>query len=141
LRGITTYARFCWTFLAIYEAGHPSNALQITRGIIEAFASEATQRGQIPIVTLVPYCEDFNYRSAKGTFPYEPLARLISQSSSIRLIDFGSAILERIATPESLYIGCGRHFNEAGYSLLADIAREYLAEDRDILRLLSISHH
>src|SRR5262249_31901573 len=94
-------------------------------------------RGQIPIVTLIPKCDDFKYFNTTGVFPYDPLAKMIA-AEGIRYIDFGERIAKRIKDlhPESLYGSCSSHFNEAGYRQLAEIAFEYLMNDPETERRL-----
>jgi hypothetical protein len=120
-----------------YRPDHPSHGLDVTYGILKSFALEAATRGQIPIVTLIPACEDFKYFNTTRVFPYDRLAKMIA-AQSIRYIDFGERIAKRTKNfhPESLYHSCDSHFNEAGYRQLAEIAFEYLMNDPEIERRL-----
>jgi hypothetical protein len=106
-----------------------------TYGILRSFAFEAAARGQIPIVTPLPTCDDLKYFKSVGVFPYDCLTKMIA-AQSIRYIDFGEKIAKRIAQPENLYQVCSGHFNEAGNRLLAEIAFEYLMSDQEVERSL-----
>ena len=125
LTGIPRHADF-------YRPEHPAHGLEVTYGILRSFALEATARGQIPIVTLIPTCGDLKYFNATGVFPYGRLTKMIA-AQGIRYIDFGEQIATKIkgSHPESLYHVCSGHFNEAGNRLLAEIAFEYLMSDLD----------
>jgi hypothetical protein len=120
-----------------YRPEHPSHGLDVTYGILRSFASEAVNRAQIPIVTLIPTCDDFKYFNATGAFPYDRLTKLVA-AQTIRYIDVGERIAKRVKDfhPESLYQSCSGHFNEAGNRLLAEIASEYLMSDPEIERRL-----
>jgi hypothetical protein len=123
---------------AFYRPDHASRALDATHAIVRAFARDATARGQIPIVTLMPVCEDLEYLRSHGVLPHEPLGKLIA-ADTIRSIDFGQEIAKRLAgaAPESLYVTCSGHFNAAGNRLLAEIAADFLDSDPDIRRSLA----
>jgi hypothetical protein len=130
LAGIPRYADF-------YRPEHSSDGLNVTHGILRSFAFEATARGQIPIVTLIPTCDDLKYFNAVGAFPYDHLTKMIAVQG-IRYIDFGEKIAKRIkgSPPEGLYQVCSGHFNEAGNRLLAEITFNYLVSDPEIQRRL-----
>jgi hypothetical protein len=120
-----------------YRPEHPSHGLDVTYGILRLFALEAVIRGQIPILTLIPTCDDFKYFNTTRVFPYDRLTKMIA-AQSIRYIDVGERIAKRIKDfhPENLYHSCSGHFNEAGNRLLAEIAFEYLISDPEIERRL-----
>jgi hypothetical protein len=130
LTGIPRHADF-------YRPDHPSHGLNVTYGILRAFALEAAARGQIPIVTLIPTCGDLKYFNTTGVFTYDRLAKIIA-AQRIHYIDFGERIARRIegSPPERLYHVCSGHFNEAGNRMLAEIAFEYLISDPEIKRRL-----
>src|SRR5262249_24657299 len=133
LTGIPPHADF-------YRPEHLSHGLDVTYGILRAFALEATARGQIPIVTLIPTCGDLKYFNTTGVFLYDRLTKMIA-AQNIRYIDFGERIAKRIngSPPENLYRVCPGHFNETGYRVLAEIAFEYLMSDPEIQRQSWIS--
>jgi lysophospholipase L1-like esterase len=130
LTGIPRYADF-------YRPEHSSHGLDVTYGILRSFALEARARGQVPIVTLIPTCDDLKYLNTTGVFPYDRLTKMIA-AQGIRYIDFGEGIAKRTkgSRPESLYQICSGHFNEAGYRLLAEIAFDYLTSDPETERRL-----
>jgi hypothetical protein len=118
-----------------YSPAHPSRGLEVTYEILRSFASEAAARGQIPIVTLIPTCDDLKYFNTAGVFPYDRLTKMIA-AQSIRYIDFGEKIAKRTSNPESLYQVCSGHLNEFGNRLLAEIAFEYVMSDPEVGRSL-----
>ncbi|MGV1014018.1 MAG: hypothetical protein ACOYB4_03515, partial [Methyloceanibacter sp.] len=119
-----------------YLPEHESDGLNVTFGIMRAFAEAAAKRGQHPIVTLIPTCLDLKYFNRTGEFPYANLKALLA-AERIRLIDFGEEIAKRLdgSPPERLFHDCSSHFNERGYGYLADIAFDYLNGDADLRRL------
>lgn len=121
-----------------YLPDHPSNGLDVTVGILAAFANSAVSRDQLPIVTLIPTCRDLKIKASGGELPYEALRRRIA-AMGIRHIDFGSEIARRAQSvePESLFTHCKGHFNATGYRLLADITFDYLSGDAEIQKRLA----
>jgi hypothetical protein len=130
LTGIPRHADF-------YHPEHRSRGLKVTYGILRSFALEATARGQMPIVTLIPTCGDLKYFNTTGVFPYDRLAKMIA-AQNIHYIDFGERIATKIkgSRPEKLFHVCSGHFNEEGDRLLAEIAFDYLMSDSEVERRL-----
>lgn len=117
-----------------YRPDHASKGLEATFAIIHSFVHEAASRDQVPVVTIMPTCGDFQYFNKAGAFPYDSLARRIV-AERLRYIDFGREIAKRaqISVPERLYVQCyGRHFTAVGNRLLADIAFDYLQADAEL---------
>jgi lysophospholipase L1-like esterase len=124
-----------------YRPDHASNGLAVTFAILHSFVETATARGQIPVVTLIPVCDDLKYFKQRGVFPYDALKKMIV-AENLRYIDFGDEIAKRIAAspPENLYGNCSDHFNAAGYRLMAEIAFDYLQSNPEIRQRLAAGH-
>lgn len=132
--------------LEFYDPEHGSGALPLTERIIDHFVTEAQSRGQLPIITIIPTCEDLKYQKQHGSFPYRALTTYAT-SRGYKLIDFGESLSQRLngVDPESLYINCHGHFNEKGYGYLADISYDYLKNAANSRRIFTgnknLSHH
>jgi len=118
----------------LYRPGHPSQALEVTVAIIKAFCRTARERGQKPLVLIVPtVSEIFLYLRHQGWI-YQPLLPcLASGNGNVEYIDMGPKIMQYLdgADPKTIYDPAIRfHFNEAGNRLLAQTVFHYL-----------ISHH
>jgi hypothetical protein len=123
LAGRPSYAEF-------YDPQHPSQALQVTEAIMEAFAAEARRRGQKPMVLLIPDEKDLRWLRRHGTLPYAELAARL-RNSGIAV----PAIAEQLdrdldgADPCQLYSPCGGgHFAAQAYKRLAEIVFAALAD-------------
>jgi hypothetical protein len=123
-------------YMGFYQTDHPSNGLNITAAIIEAFEKTARERGQIPIVTIIPTGLDLMHFRKHGEWSYQTLLDTLSRSG-IDVLNFGDELVLKTADedPCSLFHNCSSHFNERGYSYLATIAYEELAK-RDLPNLL-----
>lgn len=122
LRGVPYYAEF-------YETSHPSQSLAITEGILERFAREARHRGKIPVLTIIPSGRSLVHFQETGRWSYQPLLDALERRK-LEVLNFGSPILERVGPEgvEALFGDVGGHFNEEGYRMLAEIARDHLEE-------------
>ena len=116
------------TYYSLYQPGHPAKALEVTVAIMEGFCQEAKNRGQLPLVLVMPTHVDLaNYRRS-GKWVYQPLLDMMAK----RKIDFldvgpgfsqylGDAKLETLYDPKTQY-----HLNEKGNWLLAKIVYDYI---------------
>lgn len=112
-------------FLEFYNPDHPANGLDITTNILLAFRKNAADRGQIPIVTVIPNGLDLTYYREYGAWPYQSLLDRLA-ADGVDVLNFGEGIIERLANddPCSLFDICSSHYNEQGYRFLAEIAFE-----------------
>jgi hypothetical protein len=126
LEGLPWYIQF-------YEPDHVSNGLEVTTAIMKGFHDAAIERGQVPVLTVIPTGQDLLYFNEYGRWPYENLLSQLEQQN-IEALNFGAAILEHLdgADPCSLFDNCSAHFNEEGYAYLAEIAYAELAR-RELL--------
>lgn len=113
-----------------YDPAHPSQALQVTEAIIQAFAAEAASRGQKAMIVLVPDYKDLVALRERGALPYAELAdRLRKAGLAVPTVaekfspDLSPTALCR------LYTSCdGGHYTAAGYARLAEIVHGALLE-------------
>lgn len=124
------------TYYDSYKPGHPAKAVEVTVAIMEEFCNEARQRGQQPLVLIIPTHIDLaNYRRV-GKWVYKPLTDILVQRK-LEFIDLGPSFLqylgdrnlETLYNPKTQY-----HLNEKGNWLLAKIVYNYLIQNNFSLR-------
>jgi hypothetical protein len=111
-----------------YDPSHPSQALELTAGIMARFVNAAKNRGQEPLLTIIPNVHDLKYFRKNGRWSYEPLIAALAERG-FNFIDFGP-ILHRVIglsdpcdfTAESCY----GHFNARGYEIIAQGVFDHL---------------
>lgn len=110
-----------------YEEMHPSQALQVTSLIMQAFHAEALKRGKIPVLTVIPTGQSLRYFRENGVWPYQPLIDSLNLVH-LDVLNFGEGIMQRLEEedPCQLFDNCDAHYNEKGYAMLAEIADEEL---------------
>jgi hypothetical protein len=112
----------------LYQPGHPSQALEVTAAIIKAFCRTARERGQKPLVLIIPtVAEIFLYLRHRGWL-YQPLLPGLADGN-VEYIDMGPKIMQYLdgADPKTIYAPeIQFHFNEAGNRLLAHTVFNYL---------------
>ena len=110
-----------------YNRDHPSMGLKVTTKILTSFYNEALERGQTPVLTIIPAGKDLLYFSEHGAWPYQSLIDELSHQQ-IPILNFGVGIMSHIPNkdPCLLFENCHAHYNEKGYRLLATVAYEYL---------------
>lgn len=124
-------------YMGFYDPDHPSEGLQITAKILTEFTKSATERGQVPIVSVIPTGNDLEYFVEHGVWTYQNLLDRLS-AEGIDVLNFGPGVMERLgsADPCSLFRDCSSHFNPTGYRYIAEIAYEEL-ERRGLLKMLA----
>lgn len=120
-------------YMEFYEPNHPSNGLRVTSEILRAFTQSAKERGQVPIVTVIPTGLDLQFYSEKRAWPYQNLIDELVDAG-IKPVNFGPGIMRRLdgKDPCSLFDDCSGHFNEEGYRYIGEIAYDEL-EKRNLL--------
>jgi len=116
IKGNPSYAQF-------YDPEHPSQALQVTEAVIDAFVSEAHRRGQRPMVLLIPDEKDLRWLRDHGILPYAELAKRL-RSAGVIIPEIAEMFNKDLdgRDPCELYTRCpGGHFNPYGYRRLAEI--------------------
>jgi hypothetical protein len=123
IKGEPSYAQF-------YAPDHPSQALQLTEGIIKAFVNEAHKRKQKAMVLLIPDEKDLRWLRDHGTLPYAELANRL-RSAGIVVPEIAETFSKELGgrDPCELYTRCGGgHFKPDGYKRLAEIVYAKLQE-------------
>lgn len=110
-----------------YQPDHDAGGLGVTSAILEAFARTTVERGQRPIVLIIPTGGDLEYFVAHRVWPYQPLLDRLRESG-IDTIDAGPGMMRRVGDrdPCELFADCSAHFNAEGYETLAHIVYEHL---------------
>ena len=108
-----------------YSSEHPSGGLEVTLRIMTDFVDDGFKKGILPIVTIIPSCRDFEHHARYGEFAYGALSNALRKTGAI-FIDFGTEVLKRERSYQSLYYSCSRHMNPDGNVLMAEIFSEYL---------------
>jgi hypothetical protein len=127
LRGESFWAAF-------YRKDHPSQALEITTLILQAFDREAKISGRTPIVVMFPWVVDLREYRKNKTWIYQPLIDIL-QSGGIDLINIGEGLAKHLGkrSPCDLYTACvGSHFNQEGNEVTARLIAEHL-KSRNLL--------
>jgi hypothetical protein len=113
-----------------YAAAHPSGALRVTAEILEAFDRDARQRGQAPVVLLIPDQADLRQLREGGVLAYAPLADELSRAG-IETPDVAGRMLRELGERDAcaLFTRCpSGHLNPQGNALLARIVRDWIEE-------------
>jgi len=121
-RGEPTHAPF-------YREEHPSNSLGVTSSILKTFHEEVSAQGRTPIITIIPYLNDFEYFERTKSWCYAPLLHKL-RANGLQVINIGEKMLEsdKDIVLEVLYAGEG-HFSPKGDELMAQIVFDYLEEN------------
>ena len=112
----------------LYQPGHPSQALEVTVAIIKAFCRTAQERGQKPLVLIVPTVAETFLYLRRQEWIYQPLLPCLA-SGNVEYIDMGPKIMQYLdgANPKTIYAPeIHFHFNEAGNRFLAQTVFNYL---------------
>ena len=112
----------------LYRPGHPSQALELTVAIIEAFAQTARERGQQHLVLIIPTVADVGWYLRHQKWVYQPLLSLLTERH-IEYLDVGPEMIHYLngADPKTLYDFQNQyHFNVAGNRFLAQDVHRYL---------------
>ncbi len=116
------------SYLQFYEPDHPSQALPLTRAIVNQFLREAKDRGKQPIVLIFPGPEDFPFYQQHKRPVHEPLLKEFHRQG-VDYVDLGAEITKRLQGrdyQEVFLTGRYSHFNEKGNRLVAEIVYDYL---------------
>ena len=121
LAGTPWYADF-------YEPDHPSQALQVTAGILEQFAELATERKRTSVLAVLPNSVDLRYRLSDGRWVFETLLVELRRRG-LTVHNLGDAILRRLGDedPCSLFTSCNGHYNPQGERLIAEIMADLVS--------------
>lgn len=119
LRGEPWYADF-------FQPEHPSRALPLTVAIVHEFERVCRERGQTPLILLLPTGRDLQHFRQHGRWLHAPLAEALALDSHV--LDVAAGFARSVAPDrfESLYVAPSRHMNAAGNALLAGLVAEWI---------------
>lgn len=111
---------------AFYRADHPSQALEVTARIFEAFLDEAVTRHKKPLLLFFPSKRDLRRYPASGHWVYEPLLQRLEKSGHATL-NLGPRFITHLngRHPGELFLNI--HYNAAGNALVASAVAEALS--------------
>jgi hypothetical protein len=109
-----------------YRTDHPSQALQLMVGIVEAFKDECVARGRVPLVVIFPNHFSIATYQRKKEWEYRNLLEKLSDRE-IEVLNFGETIAEYLGDrdPEELFKPLG-HYNEKVNRMVAESVFENL---------------
>jgi hypothetical protein len=118
------------SYYDLYQPGNPSQAVKITLAIMEAFYREARQRGQQPVILIIPTHIDLAYYRRHRIWIYQPITDYLTKKG-LDFIDAGPKFLhvlgessvETLYSPKSMY-----HLSENGNAVLTKIVYDYLIQ-------------
>jgi hypothetical protein len=128
LRGESFWAAF-------YRKGHPSQALEITTLILQAFDREVKLAGRTPVVVMFPWVLDLRDYQKNKTWAYQPLIDNL-RSSGVDVLNLGEGLAEHLGSRSAcaVYAACeGSHFNQEGNEVTARLIAEHL-RSRNLFR-------
>ena len=117
---------------AFYAPDHPSQGLEVTARIMEAFHREALRRGQIPIPAIIATGLDLEYYVRNQRWVYQPLIDRLGELG-IEVFDLGPGMMNEMGGPDMCSrffddADCGAHPNAAGWAVMARVVKSYLDE-------------
>lgn len=124
IRGINRHSEF-------YNHVHPSNALLVTNKIFEKFISNSINKGQIPIISIIPTCRDIEEFKRYGSLPYQVMIEGL-KSKDVLFYDFSSAFLGEDDFKKYFH-SCSSHPNKEGYALMAKNFANFLSHNKNTL--------
>jgi hypothetical protein len=138
--------RAAWSDL--YSADHPSGALGLMVAICEAFAELAKNRGERPLLVVLPLAHSFRERANYGEFEYAPLVAALL-AKGVEIFDPGTAMIDGLegrsaceffthAYPETAWltspVPCGGHYSTLGNTTIAQLVAAELRRRNFIRR-------
>ncbi len=113
-----------------YQPDHASRALDITTGIVTAFASEAAERGNHFLVIIFPSPKTIKKIPSSGHRGYENLIQQLVDHGIV-VEDLSRGILKRLSNRSPCEIAtqprvCRGHYNAEGNAWVAEIVHELI---------------
>jgi hypothetical protein len=133
---------------AFYSADHPSGALRLMVAICQAFAELAKDRGERPLIVMLPLAHSFREQANYGEFEYAPLVAALL-TKDIEIFDPGTAMIDSLAgrsvceffthaLPETAWltspVPCGGHYSTVGNTTMAQLVAAELRRRNFISR-------
>ena len=104
-------------------------ALPSTVAILEAFHRDARERGQQPVIFILPMPRDLSFFRRTGEMPYAALEEAL-RAAGIESPDVARSLDERLGDrdPAELIVGAEPHYNREAHSMLARILFDWMQE-------------
>lgn len=116
-----------WDF---YQPNHSSKSLELLVELVREFTRNSIERNQKPVITFLPDYRSIEYFQSSGSWEYKPLIDAL-QALNIKVFNTGDIFLKKLGKKSFCSIltkptECNGHFNEEGYSILAEIIEKIL---------------
>ena len=116
-------------YAAFYESDHPSQGLEITARIFEAFQREAQRRGKVPILAVIATGLDLEYHREHGRWVYQSLVDRLERRG-LRVLNMGERMLAAMGAGKPCRLleagDCGRHPDTKGWEVMARVVEAHL---------------
>lgn len=113
-------------YAEFYRPDHPTQALELTVGIIKAFRDESARRNQEGVVLLMPTLQDLSYHDKTGVWVHRALTDRLDREG-IPYMDYGPYLVAHHDRDFAEYYTASGHYNQRGDALLARMMAERLA--------------
>jgi hypothetical protein len=120
------------TYYDLYQSGHPSQAMEVTVGIMKEFSRVAQERGKQALILIIPTHFDLAHYRRVGKWVYQPLIDILVKER-VAFIDVGPKFVQYLGNSdvETLYSPkTQHHLNEQGNWLLAQTVYDYLVQNK-----------
>ena len=120
------------SWFAFAKPGHPSQALEVTVGIVEKFASLCRQRGKRCLVVLFPTGSSYNYYRKTETLALQSLGEVL-QRFGIDALDVTPGLAQYLGEQSycTLLTACSNgHYNPEGNRVVARLIHARLVQNR-----------
>jgi hypothetical protein len=116
---------------AFYAPDHPSQGLEVTARILEAFHREAVRRGRTPLLAVIPTGMDLEYHVKHQRWVYQSLIDRLAERG-YEVLNLGDGIREAIGLRDPCAVfevgDCSRHPNQEGYAIIARVVSAHLEQ-------------
>ncbi|MBM3225557.1 MAG: SGNH/GDSL hydrolase family protein [Candidatus Tectomicrobia bacterium] len=120
-------------FAALYDLAHPSQALQVTHGLLQQFTHTAQRYEKHALIFVLPTARDMLYFHQQQRWSYAPLLSLL-HAHGIQALNLGPLLLARAPHDALCAYFCTNattrsgHFTVLGNRILAEVARDILQQ-------------
>ena len=114
----------------LYKPGHPSQAFEVTVAIMKNFHKEALNRGQYPIIFILPNIHDMRMYQLNKYYFYQPLIDILREQN-IEVVNIGNKFFKYLQQNDQSILFSEEiqyHYSVYGNRMLARIAADYLEE-------------
>lgn len=123
------------SWVDFYDDNHPSQGLQVTTAIIQAFLQDVRNSGKTPLIYVFTNARSVDNFREVGTWPYQSLLDHMT-SRKIPYVHFGDHLAEyleledicEIFTSKTMF-GCTGHYTPDGYDYVASSIYKYLLDN------------